>query len=87
MIIITPNRLKNMLTDCRTEADVAATLRYHKVKFRYSTDCGFTSIIVPCSSGSVRIYRTASKVAPIVIGSIAPAPYARPTHITRRDTI
>lgn len=84
MIIITPNRIKNMLTDCRTEADVAATLRYHKVKFRYSTDCGFMSIVVPCSSGSVRVYRTASKVAPIVIGHIAPVPYARPTHIERR---
>ena len=87
MIIITPNRVKNMLADCRTEADVAATLRYHKVKFHYSTDCGFTSIVVPCSSGAIRVYRTASKVAPIAIGAIAPAPYARPTHIMRRNAV
>ena len=84
MIIITPSRIRAMLADCRTEADVAETLRYHKVRFRYATDTGYTSILVPCCSGSVRIYRTASKTSPIVMGTVAPVPYSKPMHITRR---
>ena len=83
MIIVTASRLRSILSDCRTEADVAETLRYHKVKFRYSTDLGFMSILVPCASGSVRVYRTSSKNAPIAMISIQPAPYARPYHIRR----
>ena len=83
MIIVTPSRVRSILSDCRTEADVAETLRYHKVKFKYSTDLGFMSIVVPCSSGSIRVYRTGSKSAPIALMRVQPAPYERPHHIER----
>lgn len=83
MIIVTPSRVRSILSDCRTEADVAETLRHHKIKFRYSTDIGFLTIVVPCSSGSVRVYRSSSKTAPIAITRVQPAPYERPHHIGR----
>lgn len=82
MVIITPKRVRSMLADCKNEAEVASTLRYHGVKFRYSTDSGFLSILVPCCSGTVRIFRTASKVCPMVMTSVAPVPYRKPLHVT-----
>ena len=73
----TTNRIRSILKDCQTDADVAATLRYHKVKFKYTTETGFLSVVVPCLTGSVRIVRRASKTAPFSIDSVAPVPYYR----------
>ena len=84
MIILTPNRLRSMIEDCRTEADLEETLRHHKVRFRYSTDSGFLSILVPCSSGTVRVYRTASRIAPFVVAPVTPTPYYRPKRSVRK---
>jgi len=73
----TASRLRSILKDCRTDADVAATLRYHKVRFNYTTDTGFLSVVVPCLTGSVRIVRRASKTAPFTVDAVAPVPYYR----------
>ena len=83
MMLVTTNRLRMILAECRTNADVAETLRYHKVKFKYDTKPGYLSIVVPTATGSARITKTASKTAPFVIGSISPEPYSRPKHIRR----
>ena len=71
----TTNRIRSILKDCRTDADVAATLRSHKVKFKYTTETGFLSVVVPCLTGSVRIVRRASKTAPYTVDSVITAPY------------
>ena len=71
----TTNRIRSILKDCRTDADVAATLRHHKVKFKYTTETGFLSVVVPCLTGSVRIVRRASKTAPYTVDSVVPVPY------------
>ena len=73
----TSNRIRSILKDCRTDADVAATLRHHKVKFKYTTETGFLSVVVPCMTGSIRIVRRASKNAPFTVDSVAPVPYYR----------
>ena len=79
----TSNRIRSMLTDCRTDADVAATLRFHKVRFRYEIVAGSLSVVVPCITGTIRIIRTASRSAPYAIGNMRPEPYAWPTHVGR----
>ena len=86
MVVITPKRVRSMLAECKNESDVAASLRRHRVRYRYSTDSGFLSIVVPCCSGSVRIFRTASKTSPLAVVSVAPTPYMKPHHITGYPT-
>jgi hypothetical protein len=73
MIIITPNRIKSIVSDCKTDADLVATLRHHKIRYRYTTESGFLSVVVPCSSGKVRVYRTASKSNPFAVIPVQPA--------------
>ena len=73
MIIITPARVKSIVSDCKTDADLAASLRYHKIRYRYTTESGFLSVVVPCSTGSVRIYRTASRSNPFRVVPASPA--------------
>ena len=73
MIIITPNRVKAILADCKTEADLTATLRYHKIRHWFTTESGFLSVVIPCSTGKVRVYRTASRSNPFRIVPVSPA--------------
>lgn len=72
MIILTPNRLKTIVSECKTDADLAASLRHHKIRHRYTTESGFLSVVVPCSTGSVRIYRTASRSNPFRVIPASP---------------
>lgn len=73
MIIITPNRIKALVSNCKTDVDLTAILRSHKVRFWYTTETGFLSVVVPCSTGKVRIYRTASKSNPFRVAPATPA--------------
>ena len=73
MIIITPNRVKAIVSECRTDADLVINLRRHKVKYGYTTDAGFLSVVIPCSTGKVRVYRTASKSNPFRVVPVPPA--------------
>ena len=61
MIAITSNRIRSIIAECHTEMDVAKTLRYHKVKYSFSTDGGTLAVMVPCRKGMIRIYRTCSR--------------------------
>lgn len=75
MIIITPNRIKAIVSECKTDADLVANLRHHKIRYRYTTESGFLSVVIPCSTGSVRVYRTASRANPFKVAQISPVPY------------
>lgn len=79
MIIITPARIKAIVSDCKTDADLIANLRQHKIRYGYTTESGFLSIVVPCSSGKVRIYRTASRSNPFKVAPVSPAPFYHKT--------
>ena len=50
MIIITPARIKAIVADCKTDADLVSNLRYHKIRYRYTTETGFLSVVIPCST-------------------------------------
>lgn len=67
MIIITPNRIKAIIAECKTDADLVANLRHHKIRYRYTTESGFLSVVIPCRTGSIRVYRTASRSNPFRI--------------------
>ena len=75
MIIITPARVKAIVSDCKTDADLIATLRYHKIRYGYTTETGYLSVVIPCSTGKVRVYRTASRSNPFRVAPVSPAPF------------
>ena len=63
-MFVTSKRIRSIVSECRTEADVQSALRHHKIRFSFAVDTGFLSIVVPCLTGKVRIYRCASKTRP-----------------------
>lgn len=75
MIIIIPARIKAIVSDCKTDADLVATLRHHKIRYGYTTESGFLSVVIPCSTGKVRVYRTASRSNPFRVVPVFPAPF------------
>ena len=79
MIIITPARIRSIVSDCKTDADLIASFRRHRVKYGYTTEPGFLSVVVPCGTGKVMVYRTASKSNPFRVAPVSPAPYYHKT--------
>lgn len=75
MIIITPSRIKAIVSECKTDADLVANLRHHRIRYRYTTESGFLSVVIPCSTGKVRVYRTASRSNPFTVAPVSPVPY------------
>ena len=69
MIIITSERIRSIVSDCKTEQDIISALRSHKVKYSFTTETGYLSIRIPCKTGTIRIYRTCSRSNPFVIQS------------------
>ena len=80
MIIITAARLRYIIRECKTDADIQATLKYHKVRHKYETTGNVFGVTVPTATGSVRIIRTASKACPFTIQPVSPEPFYRPVH-------
>ena len=72
MILLSSSRIRSIIADCKTEIDVIAALRYHKIKYTYSTDLGNLSIRIPCRKGYIRIYRTCSKTCPYLVTAVSP---------------
>lgn len=75
MIIITPSRVKAIVAECKTDADLVANLRHHKIRFGYTTESGFLSVVIPCSTGKVRVYKTASRTKPFAVIPAYPKSY------------
>jgi len=70
-MLLTADRIRSALDDARTEKDVELSLRAHKIKFSYDTSAGFLAFRIPARSGSVLVYRTASRSAPFQVRSAA----------------
>ena len=66
-IMLTPERIRSAIADARTESDAALALRRHRIRYGFSTEGGYTHIRIPVRSGIVRIYRTASRSAPLTV--------------------
>ena len=80
-IMVTAQRVRAILKNARTEKDAVAALRAHRVRYSFSTVGGVFHIRIPARSGTLRVYRTASKTAPLIVAAAAPVPYQffRPT--------
>lgn len=83
-IMLTPARVRSLVSGCRTEKDVESSLRSHGIRFSYDTTGGYLSIRIPARSGAVRVYRAASRSAPFLVSSVPPVP-AYPVPILHRD--
>ena len=75
MIIVTPSRIRAIVSECKTDSDLVANLRHHKIKYGYTTETGFLSVVIPCKTCKVRIYRTASRSNPFRVAPVSPTPF------------
>lgn len=75
-LLLTVDRLRDIVSAATTERDLVKSLRRHKIRYTWTTDPGYLAARVICRSGPVLIYRSASRSAPFVIRSAA-APAVR----------
>ena len=71
-MLTTSRRIRSIVSECRTEADVQIALRSHKIRYGFAVDTGFLSIVIPCLTGKVRVYRCASKSRPFNVVPVRP---------------
>lgn len=67
MILVTHKKIRSVIANAKTENDIVSLLRYHKIKYSFTTETGFLSIRIPCKTGNIRIYKTCSRTAPFVV--------------------
>lgn len=83
-MLITSARVRSLVSDCKTEMEVASVLRSHKIKYSFATDTGFMTIRIPCRKGCIRVYRTCSRSAPMAVRADNPVPFY-PSPVLVRD--
>lgn len=76
-ITLSPARLRRIIADCHTEADIQVTLRLHRIRFSWITDDGQIAIRVPCRTGALLIKRDRYPAAE----HIPPVPYGSPVTV------
>ena len=74
-ILLTVSRIRSVIDGARTEKDIEISLRRHRIRYTYDTSPGFLAIRVPSRTGSVLVYRTASRSAPFAVRSAGSAPF------------
>lgn len=74
-MFVSVSRLRSLISVCRTDPEVVAVLRSHKIRYSYTTETGSLSIKIPCRKGSVRIYRSCSRSAPYMVSAVSPSPF------------
>lgn len=67
MIKVTAARVRSLVTECKTEMEIAHVLRSHKIRYTFTTETGTLTIRIPCHKGCVRVYRTCSRSAPFMV--------------------
>lgn len=83
--LVTPARIRSAVSGAHTEMEAAALLRQRGIKYSFSTEGGTFHIRVPSRSGCVRIIRTASRSAPLIVSPAAPVPYRPQAPLLRYD--
>lgn len=76
-LLVTADRIRSAIAGAATEKDVELSLRSHKIRYSYDTRTGFLAFRIPSRSGSVLIYRTASRTAPFAVRFAAPGDKTR----------
>lgn len=76
-LLITADRIRSAIAGATTEKDVELSLRSHKIRYSYDTRTGFLAFRIPARSGSVLVYRTASRTAPFTVKAAAASDKSR----------
>lgn len=71
-LLVTADRIRSAIAGAATEKDVELSFRSHKIRYSYDTRTGFLAFRIPSRSGSVLVYRTASRTAPFTVRFSAP---------------
>lgn len=58
--LITGKRIRRIISDATTDADIISVLRSHNIKYSYSTTGGTLHIQIPGRKGIIRIYNAAT---------------------------
>lgn len=66
-IAINADRIRRIISECTTEADIQATLRAHKIRFSWTVSAGNTAIRIPCRKGAIIISRTQPRPAAAMV--------------------
>ena len=74
--LVSVSRIRSVVDSARSDNEIAAALRRHKIPFSYSTSTGFLHIRIRSRSGPILVYRAAGRSAPVVIRSAPSAPGA-----------
>ena len=74
---ITADRIRAMIAGCRTEKQVLAILKAHKVKFKQTpfSEGYMLNIRIPCKTGAIRVYRSCSRRCPFVVQHLTPVSF------------
>ena len=70
-LLITADRIRSAIAGATTEKDVELSLRSHKIRYSCDTRTGFLAFRIPSRSGSVLVYRTASRTSPFTVKTAA----------------
>lgn len=72
-LLLSPARVRSIITGAVNEKDIENALRAHKVRYSYTTAPGYLAIRVPVRSGAVLISRAPARSAPLR-ANMTPAP-------------
>lgn len=75
MIRLTSERVESLIASAKTEKDLVALLRSHKIKYSFTTDTGTLTIRIPCKKGYIRIHKTRSASRPFTAAPVPPSPW------------
>lgn len=76
--LVSSSKIRSVIAGAMTEKEAADRLRRHRIRYEYSTAGGVFHIRVYCRSGAIRIIRTASRSAPLVVTGVEPMPFPFP---------
>ncbi len=71
-MLLSAARIRRIISDCNTAADIQATLRAHCIPFSYETAAGNMSIRIPARRGCIRIYNAETARAPFLAALVPP---------------
>ena len=66
-VLLSADRIRSIVVAAGTEKELENTFRRHRIRFSWTTEPGYIAARVPCRSGAVLVYRTASRSAPFQV--------------------
>ena len=73
-IQLTADRVRSMISGCRSDQQVLSVLKKHKVSYKQApfSEGYMLNLRIPCRTGVIRIYRCCSRRSPYVVQLLTP---------------